>query len=742
MTVYVLEFMDESTDVTIKELENSANTIVYAQDGDKLVQLYAVTSEVQRIPVDIEQIPQHVRDAFVCVEDERFYSHEGVDYKRTFAAFANMFMHIYDTKQGGSTITQQLIKNLTGDDDPSPERKIREIFRAMQFEKKYSKDEILENYLNYIGFGGPTNGIQLASIKYFGKDVSELSIAEAACLAAIPKSPETINPFAGYEDENGKWVNTGKEANRERQESVLYHMYGNGAISYDQYQEALNEKLIFTDSEEYKQAHPESDAEELMDEQKASSWVVDTALREYAAVLMEEYGIDEEEAFKRINTGGYQIYTTVDLEMQKYVEEKYSDLNNLMDAESNSTWVDEDEDGEYEQLYPESAFIAMDYNGNILSIAGGIGVKEKLLIFNRATMAKRQPGSCIKPITTYGLALYSDHIHWGSMYKDSPIKLEGEKWPENYDYVWRGYNMFIFEALRESRNTVPAQLCQELTPQAVFNFATQNLNVDLVDITEEGATDIAYAPLTVGALTYGISPQNLVNAYIPYGNGGTYCDAHIVSRVERGDGSVVYENDGNPHEAIDPETAYVMNHLLQEVIKNGTGTAAQLSNKTVAGKTGTSEDWNDLCFVGLTEDFVSGVWIGYDEKQELNHGLSSAQVWYNIIGEYANSIESDNSYPTCDSVVEAPMCSSTGLIAGPYCSSSITGYWKSSNAPTCANHSSAPKKDEETSKEDESSEDSESSESSESSQDESSSVDSSSSDSSADNSSQDEPPSE
>lgn len=435
----------------------------------------------------------------------------------------------------------------------------------MQFEKKYSKDEILENYLNYIGFGGPTNGIQLASIKYFGKDVSELSIAEAACLAAIPKSPETINPFAGYEDENGKWVNTGKEANRERQESVLYHMYGNGAISYDQYQEALNEKLIFTDSEEYKQAHPESDAEELMDEQKASSWVVDTALREYAAVLMEEYGIDEEEAFKRINTGGYQIYTTVDLEMQKYVEEKYSDLNNLMDAESNSTWVDEDEDGEYEQLYPESAFIAMDYNGNILSIAGGIGVKEKLLIFNRATMAKRQPGSCIKPITTYGLALYSDHIHWGSMYKDSPIKLDGDEWPENYDYIWRRTSMFIFEALRQSRNTVPAQLCQELTPQAVFNFATQNLNVDLVDITEEGATDIAYAPLTIGALTYGISPQNLVNAYIPYGNGGTYCDAHIVSRVERGDGSVVYENDGNPHEAIDPETAYVMNHLYRRL---------------------------------------------------------------------------------------------------------------------------------------------------------------------------------
>lgn len=742
MTVYVLEFMDESTDVTIKELENSANTIVYAQNADdELIQLYAVANEIQRVPVDIEDIPQHVRDAFVCIEDERFYSHEGVDYKRTFAAFANMFMHIYDTQQGGSTITQQLIKNLTGDDDPSPSRKIREIFRAMQFEKKYSKDEILENYLNYIGFGGPTNGIQLAAVKYFGKNVDELSIAEAACLAAIPKSPETLNPFAGYEDDNGKWVNTGKEANRDRQENVLAHMYSNGVISYDQYQDALNEKLIFTDSDEYKEAHPEAEADDLLNEQKATDWVVDTALREYAAVLMDQYGIEEDEAIRRINSGGYQIYTTVDWDMQKYVEEKYKDLNNLMDADSNSTWTDENDDGEYEQIFPQSAFIAMDYDGNILSVVGGVGEKTESLAFNRATMAKRQPGSCIKPITTYGLALYSDHIHWGSIYKDSPIKVEGKEWPENYDYIWRRSNMFIYEALRQSRNTVPAQLCQELTPQTVFEFATNNLNVDLVDATESGATDIAYAPLTIGALTYGISPENLVNAYMPYGNGGIYCSAHIVSRVEKGDGTVVYANDGNPHEAVDPETACVMNHLLQEVIKNGTGTAAQLSNKTVAGKTGTSEDWNDICFVGLTEDFVSGVWIGYDTKNELNHGLSSAGVWYNIIGEYADSIESDNSFPECDTVISAPMCSSTGLIATDYCPKGITGYWKSSNAPYCTNHSSAPKKEEEktTKPADESSSEpeSESSESSEVSSEESSSQENSPAE---DNSSQEPAP--
>ena len=467
----------------------------------------------------------------------------------------------------------------------------------MQFEKKYSKDVILENYLNYIGFGGPTNGIQLASIKYFGKDVADLSIAEAACLAAIPKSPETLNPFAGYEDEEtGEWGNTGKEANRDRQETVLYHMYNNGAISYDQYKEALDEKLIFTDSEEYKKEHPEASADDMMDEQKATSWVVDTALREYAAVLMDEYGIDEEEAIKRINSGGYQIYTTVDLDMQKYVEEKYLDLSNLMDPDSNYSWDENDE-----KIYPQSSFMAMNYKGEIQCVVGGIGEKTESLAFNRATMAKRQPGSCMKPVSTYGLALFSDHIHWGSMYKDSPIKLDdGKEWPQNYDYIWTRSSIPIYDALRRSRNTVPAQLCKELTPQSVFNFSTQNLGMDLVDITEDGASDIAYAPLTIGALTYGVSIENLVNAFMPYGNGGTYYDAHIVSRVEKGDGSLVYENDGNPHEAVDKETAYVMNKLLQEVIKSGTGTAAQLSNKTVAGKTGTSEDWNDLCFVGMT----------------------------------------------------------------------------------------------------------------------------------------------
>ena len=194
LTVYVLDFMDDSTNVTLQELESGSDTYFYGiqkndKGKDEIVILNRVKTDVQRIPVSIERIPQHVRDAFVYTEDERFYLHEGVDYKRTLSAFMNMFLHFYDSNQGGSTITQQLIKNLTGDDEQSPQRKIREIFSAMQLERTYTKDEILEEYLNYIGFGGPINGIQLASIRYFGKNVDEITVPEAAVLAAIPKSP-------------------------------------------------------------------------------------------------------------------------------------------------------------------------------------------------------------------------------------------------------------------------------------------------------------------------------------------------------------------------------------------------------------------------------------------------------------------------------------------------------------------------------------------------------------------------
>ncbi len=697
VAVYVLDFMDEASTITLEEMELSYNTNVYAYDKDgNLLTLYQVNNEIQRIPVTIEEIPQHAQDAFVYTEDERFYTHDGVDYKNTIAACLNMVLNFWDSERGGSTITQQLIKNVTGDDERSPSRKIREIFRAMTLEKNYSKQEIMETYLNYIGFGGAANGIEMASIKYFGKNVGDLTVAEAACLAAIPQSPETINPFAGYrDDETGEWVNTGRERNRERQEYVLWQMYDHGALTYDEYQAALNEHLIFTDTEEYAALHPEDDAEDYLTESGATTWAVDAALREVQAYLMETYNIDEDEALHRINTGGYQIYTTIDMDMQEYVEEKFLDLNNLVDANLVAKYEDTNLDGEIDEdddiIYPQCAFIAMDYHGNILSVVGATGEKKDSLIWNYATMEPRQPGSTIKPITTYALGIYSDQFHWGSKILDYGLTLpDGTLWPSNYSSTsakgnYTNEEKHLYYGLQKSLNTISARLCDALTPESVFTFATENMGLDLLRIDAGGFTDVALSPLSVGALSYGVTMQNMINAYVPYGNGGTYYESHIVSRLEQGNHELVFENNGNPHEAVDPETAYVMNRLMKNVVSpSGTAGAAMLSNKEVVGKTGTTQNWDDLWFIGLTEDFVSGIWIGYTQRDNLPSSVKSAQIWYNVIGEYANNLDTGAAYPVCETVIEDYMCTNTGLIAGENCpKSEQKGYWKSTNAPKC-----------------------------------------------------------
>lgn len=706
--VYVLELMEESSSITLEEMEISCNTSVYGYDTDgNLVTLYTVKNEDQRIPVDIQDVPQHVIDAFVYTEDERFYTHDGVDYKNTIAAMANLALNFWDTQRGGSTITQQLIKNVTGDDKESPSRKIREIFRAMTLEKNYSKTEIMDAYLNIIGFGGPINGIQMASIEYFGKTVDELSVAEGAVLAAIPQSPNSINPFASYiDEETGEKINTGRKRNRDRQEYVLWQMYDHGAISYDEYQDALNEHLIFTDTDEYKRLHPQPKDDTT--ENAQMTWTVELAIREVESYLMDTYGITAKEADHRINTGGYQIYTTIDPAMQAYVEEKYLSLDNIINTSNSARYQDTNGDGEIddndEVVYPQSAFIAMNYEGEILACVGAVGEKQGSLIMNYATMEKRQPGSTMKPVAGYGYGIYSDQFSWGSMIRDYGLTLpDGSLWPKNYSSNsvatnYSGKNLPMYYGLMKSLNTISAHLVDELTPDEVFQFASDKMGLELLEIDANGYTDKALSPLSVGALTHGVTMQNMVNAYIPYGNGGMYYKAHVVSRLEQGNHELVYENDGSPYQAIDEETAYVMNRMMKNVVSsNGTGGYAHLSNKDVVGKTGTTQNWDDLWFIGLTEDFVSGVWIGYTNRQKLDTSISSAKMWQNVIGEFANNYHTDEDelreYPVPENIVEDYVCEVTGLRAGKYCSKGEKGYWKSTNCPICESCKYRPKEE-------------------------------------------------
>ena len=693
LTVYVLDFMEDSTSVTLQELESGSDTYFYTTETDeegneKLTVIHRVKTDVQRIPVSIDRIPQHVRDAFVYTEDERFYSHDGVDYKRTFSAFVNMFMHIYDTEQGGSTITQQLIKNLTGDDEHSPQRKIREIFSAMQLEKSYSKDEILEEYLNYIGFGGAFNGIQLASLQYFGKNVEELTTPEAAVLAAIPKSPEEYGPFTEYTNKYGEKV-SGRDVNRERQKYVLRKLYENGAITYDEYQEYRNTPLIYADTDEYKALHPEKTAQEMVDEEKAYSWEVDAIYREFIKYMINEYDIEEDEALKRINKGGYKVYTSIDHKMQNYVTEKFLDLNNIVSEGYVTRYSDLDGDGKTEEYKPHVAFVALNYDGSVKAIVGQWGEKKHSLVTSFADHDKRPVGSTIKPISGYGYCIENDLAHWGTVMTDTAIMKNEETglpWPYNYDGPPTGNTYQLYYFLLKSINTASAQLVKMGGVENVYKFVTENMGLDL-----NPDYDKDWSPLSIGQMRFGVTLENLVNAYIPYGNKGIYNDAHIIYKIEDANQRVIYENDGNPREAVSEQTAWVMNRLMRNTVEaaGATGTRAKLQNKTVVAKTGTTENWWDLTFVGLTPDFVSGITIGYDKNDatlELPHSLSSAEIWKNIIGNYADTefLDTPRDFEPCKEVIEQPMCSSSGLIAGPNCPRGSIGYWKTSNAQYCS----------------------------------------------------------
>lgn len=667
-TVYVVQFMEDtnvSINIDINDMDMDYTTFIYGYDKDGTkIELASISRNANRIPVKLEDIPKHVQYAFVYTEDERFYEHDGVDWKRTFTSFLNEILNIFGRRQGGSTITQQLVKNITRYDDPTWERKMTEITQASAIEKCHSKDAILESYLNIIGFGGSAAGIQAASHKYFGKDVSELSIAEGACLAAIPKDPENINPFAD------------KEANLARQKVVLSLMYKNGSISQEEYEDALAEEIHFVD--------PNAETEDK-DTSGIQNWFIDTVIDEVTRDFMETYGLTYQEASDKLYNGGYEIYSTVDIEMQKEVEAKFKDYTNFS--------------SEVLQDPPQAAFICYDYNGNILAVVGGIGEKPGSNVYNRATMATRSPGSCIKPITSYSYGLENNYFHWSTIFENSPIEIKDEenpgstrKWPYNYNSkTWDYGNYFTFQALQRSLNTIPAQLIQEETPQAVFNYLQNKFQVSSLSIY-----DADLSPLAVGALTNGISLKELVASYQVFGNAGKLYAPTSYTQVIAQDGSVVLQHNYTPIQSISEDTAYIMNKLMQQVIEgpNGTGKAAKLETTPLIGKTGTSQDWCDLLFVGCTPDYVSGIWYGYDEPKQIPTGTyySSSQVWKNVFGDIAEKNHTKQ-FPECDSVVELPYCTETGLIANETCPTSDIGYYKADFIPeTCnINHTQAKK---------------------------------------------------
>ena len=685
LTIYVLNFSNVDETITLDKggiVSSNVTKFMYKNpdydpddpDSEEYLLYYALKNPGRKSQwIDLTEIPQHVQDAYIAAEDERFMEHDGVDFLRTFSAIANTLL---GRTQGGSTITMQTIKNITGENQQrgieGMERKIKEIFRAINTEKIYTKEDILQCYLNIIGLGDGYQdivGVQAAANYYFGKDITEIDIAEAACLASITKEPATLNPLNHPED------------NGYRKEWVLGKMLELGSITDAEYQYAMKEELKITGDPEF-QSRTDVDEDEL-NNQGLTDWFMDEAIDEAVMRISEKKGISATEARQEIYNGGYDIYTSVDINMQHKLEKEMQKASNFQIYS-----FDNDE--------LMSCFICMDYEGNVKAVVGKRTEKKDWDEFNIATDGKRSPGSCIKPIASYAPAMDQDIITYSSLINDSPIKIRDEKneeqeWPVNYSEIdgkfgnWSRQDLFAWQMLARSLNTAPAQLVEKMTPAYCYNFLKEKLDVST--LTEN---DINYSPVTVGGLTEGLHLQDLVGAYMIFGNGGKKYEVTYITSIVDSQDEVIYEKSDGYKQAISESTAFVMNKMMQKVIteSNGTGRYAKLNKTMLAGKTGTSSDWNDLSFVGVTPDYVSGVWIGYEYLEQIptDKYQNIGAIWKNIFGDVAETEEHHN-FEMPDTVVEAKYCTKTGLLAGNNCTSTDIGYYKQTNVPaTCSGY--------------------------------------------------------
>lgn len=663
--VYAFTMVDGTMDVDLNDLELNFTTAIYVEDKatGEFVEYQRLHGEFNRIWVpyneteakktdnaEYDGIPQQLVDAFVAIEDKRFHTHYGVDWKRTFGAVINTVIPIYSSKQGGSTITQQLVKNLTNDRDQSAMRKVREIMRARYLESEYSKSTILECYLNTIPLGHGLYGVEVAANYYFGKSVDELTLLECASLAAITKGPSIYDP-----EDN-------PENNKQRRETVLDFMLEQGYITKEQHEAVLKEELNLVASREN------------LNETEVNNYFVDALIVNVTNDLMDKYGWDKAHASENFYSGGYKIYTTLDPEIQAAVDEVFSDAEK---------YGIKGKDGA--QL--QGSFTVMDYRGRVRGLAGGIGEKTVNLGmsgFNRATDATRQPGSTMKPIAAYAPAIENGVIHYSSILNDTATNYNG--WtPKNwYNSYWGGVTTQY--ALERSINTIPVYLVNKLGPQNCYDFLTKDLG-----ITTLNENDIDLSPLGMGGTNGGITTKESAAAYAIFGNGGQYYEPTLYYAVyDQHNDMVLSHEEAKPHTAISEDTATVMNKLLQNVVygSNGTGkgAAGYIKDMKIYAKTGTSNNSNDLWFVGGTPYYVASCWCGYDSQQTISDSAIAMKMWGAVMSKIHAGLEpkqfSESSY-----ALDRFYCTETGLLATDACPSKAIGWYKKNNVPdVCTSH--------------------------------------------------------
>ena len=684
MALYVFNALEDAPIVDLSNVEVNLNNTSYIYVTDPDTQEQTVVKELysgqNREWVSYSEIPQTLIDVTVAAEDKRFREHHGVDWLRTIRSTLGYFGGS-SRIQGGSTITQQVIKNLTGNDEVTPERKVQEIFTALKLEKNYSKEQILETYLNVAFFSNQCYGIQSASKLYFNKDISELNVAEAATLIAITNAPTRYNPLRENPNEDYGW-GTGMEENKERRDYILGEMLDAGMLTQSEYEEWINYEV---------QLAPREEVQSTSDGLTAlTDWHTDQVIEDVITDLQEEYNYTRAYATNMVYSGGYRIYSTMDPDIQQSLEDSYANPDTFP-ALNNSE-------------YPETAAIVIAPDGSVKGMIGG-NEKTSNRLFNRATQSQRHPGSTMKPISAYLNAFERDLITWSTTFVDEPLTLteNGEtfEWPVNYTNNYTHEPMTVQYAVQQSINTVPAQIVNILTPQVCYDTLKNKFQISTLQ--EADATSLS--AMALGGMTTGMTLEELVGCYQIFVTGGMYVKPYTYTHVTDMEGNVILEKDTTQVRVISEETATVLNRLLQRVVSRGTGAQANIQNQTgivTAGKTGSSTgdkyvngvqvdiDNPDLWFIGFTPYYIGGVWMGYDIQEEIYYSTYPTPIlWKNLMLPIHEGLEAAD-FTYSENVQALQYCTESGDLATENCPSTATGWYKETYIPSsCILHRSS-----------------------------------------------------
>ena len=650
--IYVFKVANEPTGIDLNARSLNLSSFIYIEDPDtkEFVEYQTLYGTENRVWVNLSDMPKYMPDAIVAIEDKRFYKHHGVDWFRTGSAILSLVSG--SDNYGGSTLTQQLIKNITDDNEVSLKRKLREIFKAINIEKEYSKDDIIEAYLNVVNFGNNAQGVETAAELYFDKSIDQCSICECAAIAGITQNPAKWNPLVYPEN------------NKIRREIVLDQMYEQEMITKAEYEEAIKESetLTFVDT-----SAKDEEEEDEDDEVDIQNWYIDQMYGDLVRDLAKYYDISEDAASEKLYTEGLKIYCAMDLKAQEMIEEEARNDLTQYDSEL------------------QTGMEMIGFDGRVICTAGSTQEKDGNLLFDRASDAVLQPGSSIKGVMVYPLAMDSKIINYSSLVKDEPV----ENWkyengvlksgPNNAYGSYNGY-MTVPEAIAWSSNAAAVQTMNLVGTENAYNHATANMgfkHLAQADSENLGA-------LSIGGMEGGVTVREMAAAMEYVGNGGLYYEPYTYYYVTDQNDTVILDNRNNqPKEAYSEETAYAMNRLLRYNVLTSQHSASPYANIDgweIVGKTGTTDDDKDIWFVGASPYCTLACWVGYDNPHTISQTSLAAITWQKVMSNYLSGKE-NKEYDVPSTIIPATYCKGSGLLAASYCGGTDTGYYTKDNMP-------------------------------------------------------------